>query len=54
MIRAAAKNHDDVAVVVDPDDYARVLDELEAARRRDDARAAQVAGAEGLCAHRRL
>ena len=26
MIRAAAKNHDDVAVVVDPDDYARVLD----------------------------
>ena len=28
MIRAAAKNHDDVAVVVDADDYARVLDEL--------------------------
>src|SRR4051812_44249055 len=28
MIRAAAKNHNDVAVVVDPDDYARVLDEL--------------------------
>src|SRR3984893_7478515 len=28
MIRAAAKNHADVAVVVDPDDYARVLAEL--------------------------
>ena len=39
MIRAAAKNHDDVAVVVDPDDYARVLDELKAAWRRDHARA---------------
>ena len=30
MIRAAAKNHDDVAVVVDADDYARVLAELAA------------------------
>lgn len=29
MIRAAAKNHDDVAVVVDPDDYAIVLHEIE-------------------------
>src|SRR5436190_6868329 len=28
MIRAAAKNHADVTVVVDADDYARVLDEL--------------------------
>jgi len=28
MIRAAAKNHNDVAVVVEGDDYARVLDEL--------------------------
>jgi len=28
MIRAAAKNHGDVAVVVEPDDYAAVLDEL--------------------------
>src|SRR5229473_327024 len=28
MIRAAAKNHADVAVVVDPDDYALVLAEL--------------------------
>jgi phosphoribosylaminoimidazolecarboxamide formyltransferase / IMP cyclohydrolase len=30
MIRAAAKNHNDVAVVVEADDYARVLDELKA------------------------
>ena len=28
MIRAAAKNHDDVAVVVEPQDYQAVLDEL--------------------------
>jgi phosphoribosylaminoimidazolecarboxamide formyltransferase/IMP cyclohydrolase len=28
MIRGAAKNHDDVAVVVDVEDYARVLDDL--------------------------
>ena len=31
MVRAAAKNHDHVAVVVDPADYAAVLDELRAA-----------------------
>ena len=30
MIRAAAKNYQDVAVVVDPKDYERVLSELEA------------------------
>ncbi len=30
MIRAAAKNHDDVAVVVEPQDYRAVLDELTA------------------------
>jgi phosphoribosylaminoimidazolecarboxamide formyltransferase/IMP cyclohydrolase len=29
MIRAAAKNHDDVAVIVDAADYAALLDELE-------------------------
>ncbi len=28
MLRAAAKNHSDVAVIVDPADYARCLDEL--------------------------
>lgn len=30
MIRAAAKNHKDVTVVVDPNDYATILDELKA------------------------
>lgn len=30
MIRAAAKNHKDVAVVIDPADYKRVLDQLKA------------------------
>src|SRR6266403_5261664 len=30
MIRAAAKNHDDVAVIVEPEDYPAVLDELAA------------------------
>src|SRR5688500_10002547 len=28
MLRSAAKNHDDVLVVVDPEDYGRVLDGL--------------------------
>ncbi len=32
MIRAAAKNHNDVAVVVEPSDYAAVLADLEAQR----------------------
>ncbi len=31
MIRAAAKNYQDVAVIVDPKDYQKVLDELKAA-----------------------
>jgi phosphoribosylaminoimidazolecarboxamide formyltransferase/IMP cyclohydrolase len=31
MIRAAAKNHADVAVIVDPADYASVIDELKSA-----------------------
>lgn len=30
MIRAAAKNHNDVAVIVEPSDYAALLDELKA------------------------
>ena len=54
MIRAAAKNHADVTVVVDPSDYAPLLAELEAARRRDHAGAAEEARRQGLCAHRRL
>ena len=30
MLRSAAKNHKDVAVVTDPNDYARILEELQA------------------------
>ena len=30
MIRGAAKNHDDVVVIVEPEDYARLIGELEA------------------------
>ena len=45
MIRAGAKNHDGVTVVVDPADYARVIAEMDAQWRRDDARVAQ--GARG-------
>ena len=54
MIRAAAKNHEYVTVVVDPEDYAAVLAELDAQQRRDLALAAPQAGAARLCAHRRL
>ena len=53
MIRAAAKNHGDVAVVVDVADYAAVLDELKQ-HNGTTARAAQEARRQGLCAHRRL
>ena len=54
MIRAAAKNHDDVAVVVEPDDYARVLDELTAHGGATTLALRKTLAAEGLCAHRRL
>ena len=36
LVRAAAKNHAHVGVVVDPDDYGRVLDELRSARELSD------------------
>ena len=53
MLRAAAKNWPDVAVVIDPADYARVLAELR--RRRPCTREHQAsAGEEGLRPHRRL
>ena len=34
MIRAAAKNHDGVAVLIDPADYAVILDALAGRRHR--------------------
>jgi phosphoribosylaminoimidazolecarboxamide formyltransferase/IMP cyclohydrolase len=37
MLRAAAKNHADVTVVIDPVDYARVIEQLEANGGVDDA-----------------
>ncbi|MCY3578244.1 MAG: bifunctional phosphoribosylaminoimidazolecarboxamide formyltransferase/IMP cyclohydrolase [bacterium] len=37
MVRAAAKNHERVGVVVQPDDYPEMLDELEANGRLSDA-----------------
>ena len=50
MLRSAAKNHERVAVVVDPDDYAAVIAELRAGG--DLAGAAAAARAQGVRAHR--
>ena len=52
LIRASAKNHDFVTIVVDPADYAAVIAELEAQQGRHDAGAAPQARGQGLCAHR--
>ena len=54
MIRAGAKNHDGVTVVVDPADYARVLAEMDGAWRRDDAALAAIARGARVRAHRGL
>ncbi len=61
MIRAAAKNHAGVTVVVDPDDYAKVLDAMQRHGGATTLGAAQGAGRQGLrahgglrCGHRRL
>ena len=54
MIRAASKNHDDVAVVVDPDDYAMLIEELAATKGATRLATRQAARAEGVRAHRRL
>ena len=54
MIRAAAKNHADVTVVVEPADYDEVLAELAQHGGMTSLDAAPEAGRQGLCAHRRL
>ena len=54
MIRAAAKNHDDVTVVVQPSDYRAVIDDMEAHGRRHQPRPAPAPGGDGLRAHGRL
>ena len=53
MIRAAAKNYADVAVITDLGDYARLLAELRTMAAPRGSRFRR-AGAEGLCPHRRL
>ena len=54
MIRAAAKNHADVAVVVDAGRLCRGAGGAGAARRRHRPGVAQEARRQGLCPHRRL
>ena len=51
MLRAAAKNHDGVTVVVDPADYGAVLAQLTEHRRRRPRHPLR-ARHQGLCAHR--
>ena len=53
MVRAAAKNHASVGVVVDPSDYAGVLEELRATGALSDAHPPPP-GPDGLRRHRRL
>ena len=54
MTRSAAKNHDWVTVVVDPEDYAAVLAEMDANKGATSRGAAPQAGADRVRAHRRL
>ena len=54
MIRAAAKNHDRVTVVVSPEDYATVLSELKSHGGKHHRGNAPFAGGQGLRQNRRL
>ena len=54
MIRGAAKNHDDVVVIVDVADYAALLDELDRHDGATEPRLPPPHGAEGLRPHRGL
>ena len=54
MVRSAAKNFEDVAIVTRVADYPALIEELKAQRRRAEPRNALAAGQAGLCAHRRL
>ena len=53
MLRSAAKNHDSVTVVVDPQDYAEVAKQI-SAEWRHDAGVAPQTGSQGVCPHGRL
>ena len=50
LIRASAKNHDFVTIVVDPADYAAVIAEMRRTGRHDPGAAPQ-ARRQGLCPH---
>ena len=54
MVRAAAKNHESVTVVVDPADYAHVLRRARSQRRRHQHRHAHRARRQGVRAHREV
>ena len=54
MIRAGAKNYNDVVVVVDPGDYAQILGELNGAWGLHHPEIAPRTRAKSVCAHRRL
>ena len=54
MIRAAAKNYNDVAVVVDPGDYPKILGELMAHGGCTTRSIAPRTRAKSVCAHRHL
>ena len=51
MVRAAAKNHASVTVVVDPGDYRALLDELAANQGSTNLSMRQKLARQGLCAH---
>ena len=54
MIRAAAKNHDVVTVIVDPADYGAVRGRTRRGRQCDGAGDAAAACGKGLCANGEL
>ncbi len=54
MIRGAAKNHNDVAVIVAVEDYDAVLAELQANSGETTLALRRRLAQKGLCAHRRI
>jgi len=54
MVRSAAKNYRDVAVVTDPADYPSIIEELESSEGAIGLKFKICAGEEGLLPHRSL
>ncbi len=54
LVRAAAKNFHDVAVLTSPEQYAAILEELKQNQGSTDSRHPSPAGSSRLCRHRRL